>query len=347
MKRVLLEYLRCPVTKESLTLKNEVLDAGSGEITSGVLLTQGGRKYSIVDGVPIMLAQECIDPGQSETIESFSGKWKTAPNYRQDTKEHYITWYLERYGYRDLGQLKQFLSTKKRILDAGTGEGRDTELYSDHSNALVFGVDMSDGIFFAYRDLKDRQNAHLIKADLTRLPFEEGFFDFIACDQVIHHTKDTFQSLRCLLKHLGPGHIAIYVYKKKGPIREFCDDFIRDKSVHLSIEECMNLSRAFTSFGKALSEIKAEIHIPEDIPLLGIKAGHFDLQRWIYWNIFKCYWNEKIDWTSNVVTNFDWYHPKYAHRHTPDEVRAWFMQEGLSVCHFLEVDSGISVIGLR
>ena len=27
--------------------------------------------------------------------------------------------------------------------------------------------------------------------------------------------------------------------------------------------------------------------------------------------------------TSNVITNFDWYHPLHAHRHTPEELRAW------------------------
>ena len=28
-----------------------------------------------------------------------------------------------------------------------------------------------------------------------------------------------------------------------------------------------------------------------------------------------------MDWDTNVITNFDWYHPLHAHRHTEDEVR--------------------------
>jgi hypothetical protein len=112
-------------------------------------------------------------------------------------------------------------------------------------------------------------------------------------------------------------------------------------------EECMEVSEAITKFGKALSDIKVEITIPADIPILDIKAGTYDLQRWIYWNIFKCYWNDSMDWTSNVVTNFDWYHPLFAHRHTPEEVRGWFVEQGLVINHMSVVESGISVLASK
>ena len=79
------------------------------------------------------------------------------------------------------------------------------------------------------------------------------------------------------------------------------------------------------------------------IPMLGIKAGKQDLQRFIYWNMFKCYWNDTMDWDANVITNFDWYHPLHAHRHTPEEVRGWCAAEGLAIEHFDEQESGISV----
>jgi ribosomal protein S18 len=57
---------------------------------------------------------------------------------------------IERYKFRDLETLAEFLSSKKRILDAGTGVGRDTRLYADNSPAEVFGVDFSLAIDSAY-----------------------------------------------------------------------------------------------------------------------------------------------------------------------------------------------------
>jgi SAM-dependent methyltransferase len=345
MKRSLVDVLRCPATGERLRLANGA-GPNATEILSGCLKSASGREYQIVDGVPVMLLPDTWSAAQSETRESFSEKWRRAPNYREATRTHYVRWYLERYGFGTAHGLRQFLAAKRRVLDAGTGHGRDAELFADSSQAAVFAVDISDGIHNAYRDLCDRENVHVVQADLRKLPFEQGFFDFISCDQVIHHTPDTSESLKCLVGHLAPGgDIGIYVYKKKGPIREFSDDYIRQFTVGMDPDECMKICGAITAFGRSLSALGVTIDVPEDIPILGIKAGKHDLQRFIYWNVFKCYWNDTIDWESNVITNFDWYHPRHAHRHTPDEVRGWFEANRLDIMHFDVVESGITVLG--
>ena len=347
MKTSLVDSLRCPATGEPLHLV-DAAPAKGGEICAGRLTTRTGREYPVVDGVPILLLPETWAQGQAETRESFSEKWRRAPNYREATRAHYVQWYLDRYGFETLDGLRSFLSSKRRILDAGTGHGRDVEVFAQNSPAAVFGVDISDGIYNAYRDLGQLPNLHLIQADLRKLPFDDEFFDFISCDQVIHHTPDAHESFGRLLRHLAPGgHIGVYVYKKKGPIREFCDDYIRQFTVGLPPDECLKICEAITKFGRSLSDLGVTIDVPADIPILDIKAGKYDLQRFIYWHVFKCYWNDTIDWDSNVITNFDWYHPLHAHRHTPEEVRAWFDEAGLDIVHFQVVDSGISVLGQK
>ncbi len=347
MKKSLIEYLRCPVTGRSLEITDETTDA-SGEVLSGELSGGQSRRYPVVDGVPSLLVPEDWPEGQRETQESFSWKWKQAPNYRNATKPHYLNWYLQRYGFRDASGLAKFLEGRKNILDAGTGHGRDTELFATNSTATVFGIDISYGIHNAYRDLGSLRNVHFVQADLTRLPFPTGFFDFISCDQVIHHTPDTRASFHALLKHLAPGgDIAIYVYSRKAPIREFSDDYLRERTVAMDPDECWRFSESITKLGKSLSDLKVTFEVPEDIPLLGIKAGAHDIQRFIYWHVLKCYWNDTIDWQSNVITNFDWYHPLHAHRHTPDEVRSWYDEAGLEIRHFDIAESGISVIGRK
>ncbi|MEN8185181.1 MAG: class I SAM-dependent methyltransferase [Myxococcota bacterium] len=344
MKISLVGHLRDPSSGESFALEN-AKPRGESEVISGRLRTPSGVEYPIVDGVPDLVLRDRFTEGQRETVESFSWKWRRAKNYASATAGHYVGWYLQRYGFGTEEGLATFLAGKESILDAGTAHGRDACLYERNSQAMVFGLDISEGIRNAYRDLWERARLHLVQADIMQIPFPPDFFDFIGCDQVIHHTPEPREALRSLLRHLVPGgHIAFYVYKRKGPVREFCDDHIRAQTVEMSPGECLEVSEAITRFGQSLSEMRVTIEVPEDIPILGIKKGKHDLQRFIYWNVFKCYWNEALDWDSNVITNFDWYHPRHAHRYDPTEVRAWCDEEGLEIERFDVQESGTSVL---
>jgi len=221
MKRTLVEFLRDPVSGEPLTLSDATLDGE--EIVSGKLSAKSGAVYPVDGGVPALVRADQFSEGQKETVDSFSWKWQNATNYRSSTLGHYLQWYLDRYGFGTEAKLAEFLSNKTRILDAGTAHGRDAEMYSRNTKATIFGLDISYGVRTAYKDLGKVANLNFVQGDLTRLPFSEGFFDFIACDQVIHHTPNTRESLRHLCTRLAPGgHINFYVYKVKAPTREFC-----------------------------------------------------------------------------------------------------------------------------
>ena len=54
--------------------------------------------------------------------------------------------------------------------------------------------------------------------------------------------------------------------------------------------------------------------------MLGIPAGEHDVQRLLYYNFVKCFWNDAFDYETNNMVNFDWYHPHNAWQHTEDEV---------------------------
>lgn len=344
MKPSLLEYLICPIDRCPLTL-----DASSvvgTEVKEGTLTCETGHKFPITGGVPRMVPSGFQNHQMEKARKSFSAKWQRIPHFGHEaaSREFYVNWYLERYGFGDVSGLRSFLKEKKMVLDAGTGLGRDAQLYGENTTGQVFALDMSESINFAYGHVGHLPNVHLIQADLTCLPFREGTFDYVASDQVIHHTPDTRSSFKYLSQYLAPGgQIAVYVYKKKAPIREFCDDFLRDRYAGGPEEECYEFSRAMTLLGKALSDLKIDFEVPEDIPALGIKAGQYNLQRFIYYNIFKCYWNDALDFEVNVMTNFDWYHPTYAYRHDPEEVQQWCKEAGLDIVHFDVIESGISV----
>ena len=102
-----------------------------------------------------------------------------------------------------------------------------------------------------------------------------------------------------------------------------------------------------THLGRVLSELKAEVDLPADIDVLGIKAGQYDVQRLVYYNMLKCYWNSRLSFDENVHVNFDWYYPRYAWRHTEDEVRQWLRDAGLKLVHENVEDAGITVRGKK
>ena len=137
----------------------------------------------------------------------------------------------------------------------------------------------------------------------------------------------------------------IYVYRRKAPTREFVDDFVRERIADLPPEEAWNLLRPLTRLGQALAELDATVEVPEDVELLGIPKGVYDVQRLVYWHFAKLFWNEALTFEENTHVNFDWYHPRFAHRHTEDEVRGWFADCGLEIIRLDVQEAGFTVRG--
>lgn len=101
------------------------------------------------------------------------------------------------------------------------------------------------------------------------------------------------------------------------------------------------MSEQLTELGKRLSSLKITFECP-DIPVLGIKGGHYDIQRFIYWNFIKCFWNEQLGQETSVVTNFDWYSPSNARRFSELEVRSIVNANSMDVRFFHTEDACIS-----
>jgi len=369
MKMAILEYLVCPACGRPF--KIECFSEKNGEIKDGLLTCACGQWFPIIHFIPRLLLSDYRKdygsflkkhgfnhlhekkPGTSHTDspmaqvqKSFGSKWMSQPSWGigGETKSFMKEWMMKKYGWKDEKTFSASLSERKRILDAGAGLGRVMmDFCTVGKKGEVFGVDLSETVEAAYQNTKGYSNAHIIQADFMRLPFKKGSFDFIFCEGVLHHTRDTKKAFQSLLRFLAPrGEIAIYVYKKKGPIREFCDDTMRKFSTRLSDQECWEFSRRITRFGKALSGLNIDFEIPEDIPSLEIKAGTYNLQRFFYYHIFKCFWNDEFSFDENNLINFDWYHPAYAWRHTSEELRGWCVENNLDILWWFEEESGIT-----
>lgn len=175
--------------------------------------------------------------------------------------------------------------------------------------------------------------ARFVHRDISEpLPANEQF-DFVICRAAIHHTPDPRATFRNLVKALKPGGtIAISAYAKKAPMREAVDDALRSTITKLSPDEAMSLAKQFSALGRDLQGSQGEIVIASDLPFLGIKAGRYGIQEFIYDHLIKCWFNREYGDHSDIV-NFDWYHPPYAYRYEPKDIEAWFAEEKLEIAY--------------
>lgn len=287
----------------------------------------------------------------TNTKESFRNKWEKNKKlaFSETLREgsDIFMWILNRNGFNNIEELKRYLSNKRRILDAGCGNGRVTLLlrkYSSPETTEIIGIDLVSANI-AKENLADYKNIKFFEKDLLDNLSDLGTFDFIYCQEVLHHTLDPERAFQNLCKILAPlGEIAIYVYKKKAPIREYVDDYIRQKISELPYEEAVKICEQIAELGKVLSEYRAKIKVPE-VTMLEIKAGEYDLQRFIYHFFCKCFWNPELSFKDNIVINYDWYHPQICSRFTLEEVRDWFGRAGLIIVHEFVDFYGITMRG--
>ncbi len=274
---------------------------------------------------------------QGHTNEVFSDKWEKV-DHMAKTDELYkfqYEWYLKLYGFDSEGDLKSFLKSKKVIFDAGCGLGYKAAWFAKLApESIVIGMDYSDAAIIAARNYKEIPNLYFVKGDIADTGFKSGSIDYVSCDQVIMHTEipeNTFAHLTDVTSETG--EFACYVYAKKALPRELLDDYFRIATKSLNSEELWDMSRQLTQFGKQLSDLNIILDFP-DIPLLGIKGGKQDLQRFIYWNFIKCFWRE--DWGHELsdATNFDWYSPSNAKRYSEEEYKFMINANNLNIIYF-------------
>lgn len=315
-----------PITQELFVVNDKQISSKSSS-------------FPIVNGIP-NFTENISDEIQKQVQESFGEKWTKTTFANDDEKfENLIKpIYLEMMGLQE-NDLDIF--NDKTILEVGIGSGSSSRLWCKQAKEF-HGVDISKAVYDVSKNLKFFcVNPILSQADINNLPYRDESFDVIVSNGVFHHTPNTKISLKNSLKKLKVGGFCIfYIYKKKPPIREFSDDYIRSKISNLPYDEAYEKIKTITNFGKSLSEKNSDIIIPSDIEFLGIKKGTYNLQRFFYDNFFKCFWNKDWGYDYSNLVNIDWYHPKYCWRHTKEEILLWCNDMDLSIKYIKELESG-------
>jgi ubiquinone/menaquinone biosynthesis C-methylase UbiE len=275
---------------------------------------------------------------QQQTNEAFSDKWSV---YNKSTeKEKYYQlqkdWYLKLYGFSSENELTEFLKKNKIILDAGCGLGFKAAWFAELSpESLVIGMDFSDVVNQAAEYYAKLPNLFFIQGDIAETNLLDNSVDYVSCDQVIMHTANpdkTFAELSRITA-LDRGQFSCYFYAKKALPRELLDNYFRSQCINMSKDDLWQMSEQLALLGKRLSELEVSFEAP-DIPALGIKGGKYDVQRFIYWNFIKCFWNQDLGYDTSVMTNYDWYSPSNAKRFTQNEIMDLISSNGLSLVYF-------------
>lgn len=318
-----------------------------GPVPEGGEAQIGGRAFRLRDGILREVA--VMSDAQTQTAEAFGFKWKQRDTFESSAALDGVrSWLLARYGDVCDAPWWDDYGDEPLVVDAGCGAAMSAiELFGARLGKVRYlGIDVSSAVDVARARFDERGlSAGFLQADLLNLPLPEGSVDVVLSEGVLHHTDSTERALHAVSRLLKPGgRLLFYVYRKKGPIREFTDDHIREQLQDMTPEEGWEAVLSLTKLGRALGELGVKVEIPEAVDLLGIPAGTIDIQRLFYWHVCKAFYREDLDLHEMNHINFDWFAPKNAQRQTAEEVRRWCGQAGLAVEREVVEDAGITVV---
>lgn len=95
----------------------------------------------------------------------------------------------------------------RQVLEIGCSSGYDAVHYAEHCHMYV-GIDISDAAIAA-AEARHLKNARFLCTDGHRLPFNNGCFDAVIVNSLLHHL-DLKQSLSEIARVLRPGGVLLF-----------------------------------------------------------------------------------------------------------------------------------------
>jgi SAM-dependent methyltransferase len=203
MKEKLLDLLACPSCGGDILLAY-ASKYEEREIIEAVLSCQKcDREYKVVRGVPRFADLSKIEQEKAETAENFGWQWTHFTQENEQYAEQFLGW---------LQPVRPEFFSDKIVLEGGCGKGRHTTLAAEWGAREVVGIDLSAAVETAFAATRHLPNAHIVQADIFKLPFKRAF-DYAFSVGVLHHTpnpKKAFVSMASRVKKGGA--ISAWVY---------------------------------------------------------------------------------------------------------------------------------------
>jgi SAM-dependent methyltransferase len=133
------------------------------------------------------------------------------------------------------------LPPRSWVLEAAVGLGDSAERLRQRGHRVV-GVDLSVEALVGARG---RTRAHLVLADVTRLPFRPAAFDALSSGETLEHVPDDRAAVRELGRVLRAGARAVVTVPALESLRTFSDNYYQ----HLRRYSRAELTRLFRDAG--------------------------------------------------------------------------------------------------
>ena len=305
-----IKHLVCPGTDHEFGLAPGFREA-EGEICEGELICPfDGRRVPIRNSIPRFHED-------GEYVSTFGEQWNRFRRTQID-KFNGTTLSRDRF-YAGIGWRTEELKGA-RVLEVGCGAGRFTQILLD-AGALVYAVDYSSAVDACFANHGPHPNLCVIQADLYRMPFRRGSFEFVFCYGVLQHTPDPQAAFMSLVPFLrSGGRLAIDVYRKgweiaphksKYPYRSFTRRLPRDLLFRI-IQWYVPKWLPFDTFIK---------RIPGVGPAMGMLIPCWNYS---YLPLTK---EQRIEW--GILDTFDALASEYDSPQTLEAVQSWFREAGL------------------
>lgn len=190
------------------------------------------EKYKIDDNI-IKLK---IDDNVTKIVSNFYNK-NPFPNY--NNMESIENLREQVFKNKFLKDFLNLISVKKNFLEVGAGTCQLSIALSSVSNLDFLALDPTEnslklGVDFAKKN--NLKNISFLNADIFQDPIKESYFDVVWASGVLHHTKDTFKSMKIILNWLKEdGLLVIGLYnlfgRKRTHLRQFIYKLLGKKSL--------------------------------------------------------------------------------------------------------------------
>jgi SAM-dependent methyltransferase len=205
MKPSLLQWLACPECSGDLVLSGAERE-GEEIVSGGLTCEPCGAQFAIRKGVPRFAPSEMVRD-QRATARNFGAQWQMFDELNDGYEEQFRDW---------IAPVTPAFVKGSLVLEAGCGKGRHTWWLTQWGAAAVIAVDLSDAVDVAYRHVGALPNAHIIQADIYKLPLRP-VFDYALSIGVLHHLPRPRDGFAALVRKVRPGGaVSAWVYGQEG-----------------------------------------------------------------------------------------------------------------------------------
>jgi SAM-dependent methyltransferase/uncharacterized protein YbaR (Trm112 family) len=260
--------------------------------------------YHAPDGHP--------EPGEGSIQETFTDEWNCVQE--SSLSFHYSTEELQQLNRRVwLTWLDGDRHQINAMLDVGCGLGLESIALQAVTGANeLFAVDLNFAVLQSGKLFRDRSDIHLVIASLFHLPFERASFDMVYSQGVLHHTYSTSKAFSSITNYVrNNGYVFVWVYGLDDHLVRHGIAGIATRIIFLA-ENVLRpgISRMPRTLRNAFFTVLSLMLHP--------------VVKWRY---------HKTNWTlSNTNHDLrDRLSPRYARRHSYNEVLEWFEAHQLQV----------------